>query len=56
MSRTGQDVLLLLSDPELEALAAGETLFWEGEACAGIFLIGQGRSRSLIKPPPVAVR
>ena len=40
-----------LSDPELEALAhraierrfeAGEMLFWEGEPCAGIFLIGQG--------------
>jgi CRP-like cAMP-binding protein len=40
-----------LSDPELEALAQraierhfedGEMLFWEGEPCAGIFLIGQG--------------
>jgi CRP/FNR family cyclic AMP-dependent transcriptional regulator len=40
-----------LSDPELQALAqraierrfeAGEMLFWEGEPCAGIFLIGQG--------------
>jgi CRP-like cAMP-binding protein len=40
-----------LSEAELQALAqraierrfeAGEMLFWEGEPCAGIFLIGQG--------------
>jgi len=40
-----------LTEPELQALAgrsverrfeAGETLFWEGEACAGIFLIVEG--------------
>jgi len=40
-----------LADPELQALAqraierhfaAGEMLFWEGEPCAGIFLIVQG--------------
>ena len=41
-----------LSDPELQALSqraverrfdTGEMLFWEGEPCAGIFLIVQGR-------------
>ena len=40
-----------LTDPELQALAqraverrfaSGEVLFWEGEPCAGIFLIVQG--------------
>jgi CRP/FNR family transcriptional regulator len=49
-----------LSDPEVSALAqraierrfdAGEMLFWEGEPCAGIFLIGSG-SVKIFKTSP----
>ncbi|HEU0223381.1 MAG TPA: helix-turn-helix domain-containing protein [Paracoccaceae bacterium] len=35
----------LFSEATTESFAAGQSLFWEGDAAAGIFLIGQGMLR-----------